>query len=136
MKTEETPAQFKDRILGVVREIVDFGLYVEDGELHYHDNVDRVHRAVKTISGNDAEVLHHSNDSVLKRAGMLISDWGLVGCLVKNQTMEESRAGGLVRMGRTLELLRDAGYDKMPVAKDNSRIDIELYQGGLHLGLS
>lgn len=118
LETGETSTQFKNRILGVVREVVDFGLYVEDGELHYHDNVDRVHRAVKTMSGNDVEVLHHSNDSVLKRAGMLISEWGISGRPAKNQTMEESRADGLVRMKCTLELLRDAGYDKMPMVKD------------------
>ena len=87
LETGETQGQFKARILGVVREIVDFGLYVEDGELHYHGNADHVNRAVQKISGNDAEVLHHSNDSVLKCAGVLISEWGLVGCLAKNKTM-------------------------------------------------
>ena len=118
LETGETPTQFKNRILGVVREIVDFGLYVEDGELHFHGNVDRADRAVQTISGNDAEVLHHSNDSVFKRAGMLISDWGISGHPAKNETLADARKDGLVRMKRTLEILRDAGYDKMPMAKD------------------
>lgn len=104
------------QVFPVIREIVDFGLYKDgDGAFQYHANVDRVHRSLDSVNLGSTEGIR---DEKLRLGVQLISEWHFAFSPVKSQSLSEVKADGLKRMSMTLNALRDAGYDKMPLAKD------------------
>jgi hypothetical protein len=118
LETGETPAEFKTRVLSLARTITDYGLFVENGELQYHKNIDRVQREIESLSVNDRDVMHHSNDTTITLISSLVDHWQFGLVPEKHQNPETVKVTALSRIKSTLGALQSAGFGCMPMASD------------------
>ncbi len=74
----ETPEKAKIRINAVVAEVVQKGLSMRDGELHFgvspSDMAD-AKTALTLLKQEDTNYMRHSNDGLMNAAGMLLLEW-------------------------------------------------------------
>jgi hypothetical protein len=111
----ETPEAAKERLTAIVKDVIQNGLSMRDGQLKFGVNASDMNTAKKAISqlkDDDTNYMRHTNDSLLNALGVFIAEWVYSQMPPAKNAPKQAELVSLYRISKALNSLYDRGLDK------------------------